>query len=217
MINSDIITYVEGFMKKIIMVLMVLLLVGCQSEIEDQNKEAVKLIRQGHYTEALNILKSALESDENDDTTWNNISVCYDAIGEYQLALEAAQEAVNLGKEKAAEYANLGNAYYDLGSVDEAKLAYSKALDIDDEYFFALFGMGVYYTESEEYEEALEYFENLYNNNPLNIDVVRYIAFCQYKSGRVDASIVFLEDHIEKVNAPDLTDLLLQIKEAQKK
>lgn len=204
-------------MKKIMIIVMVLLLAGCSSDVDDANKEALRLIHQENYTEALNILNASLEEDAEDDTTWNNISVCYDAIGEYQLALDAAQNAINFGKEKAAEYANLGNAYYDLGEIEQAKFAFTKALDIDEDYFFAKFGLGIYYTETKDYEKALEYFNDLYNNNPLNVDVVRYIAFCQYKLGKIDASIAFIEEHLEKVSSKTLEDLLQQIKDAQKK
>lgn len=199
-------------MKKLTIILLVLLLVGCNNDIEDMNKKALTLINQNNFTEALNVLKEALELDELDDTTWNNISVCYEAIGEYQLALEAAQVAVNNGEEKAAEYANLGNAYFDLDQIEEAQFSFKKALEIDEEYFYALFGMGMYYNEIQDHETALGYFEDLYENNPMNVEVVKMIAFSNYKLGKIDASIAFLEREIEKVVAPELEELLELIK-----
>lgn len=195
-------------MKKIWIVLISLLLISCQSDITQLNKDALKYIRMGNYTEALSILNEALTIDDEDDVTWNNISVCYEGIGEYQLALDAAQMAVNNGREKAAEYANLGNAYFDLGQVDEARISYTRALEIEDDYFFALYGMGVYYIEMEEYEKSLEYFTELYDNNPMNLDVVRYIAFSNFKMGKVDAAIAYLEGELEKINSVELEQLL---------
>ncbi|WP_240841538.1 tetratricopeptide repeat protein [Acidaminobacter sp. JC074] len=199
-------------MKKVLVIFicMVLasMLIACESKVDTHNREALKYVRMGNYTEALNLLNKAVELDPEDDTSWNNISLCYDAIGEYQLALEAAQKAVNLGEESEIEYSNLGNAYFDLGNIEEAKMAYEKALEIDDEYFYALYGMGIYYSEKEEYEKALEYFYNLYNNNPINVDVVRYIAFCNYKLGLVDESIEFLQAELDKVSSTELEQLL---------
>lgn len=195
-------------MKKILLLLMVLLLLGCQNESERYNKDALKLIRLGNYTEALHLLKEALEIDPENDTTWNNISLSYDAIGEYQLALDAAQKAVNLGDENEIEYSNLGNAYFDLGNIEDAKLAYEKSLELEEDYFYALYGLGNYYHEIEEYEEALVYFYNLYDNNPINIDVIRYIAFCNYKLGKTEISIEFLKGELEKINSDELEQLL---------
>lgn len=199
-------------MKKILIICLSFFLVGCGSDTDEINKEALKYIRVGNYTEGLNILQKALKEDPEDDTTWNNISLCYDAIGEYQLALEAAQNAVNYGEENATEYSNLGNAYFDLGSIEEAKLAYKKSLDIDPENFYALYGMGIYYNEVEEYEKALEFFEYLYNNNPFNEGVVRFIAYANFKMGYIDESIEFLEEQSSKVSSPEIEELLDQIK-----
>lgn len=187
---------------------MVVFLFGCENEVDTYNRDALKFIRAGNYTEALNLLNEALELDAEDDTTWNNISLCYDAIGEYQLALDAAQKAVNLGDENEIEYSNLGNAYFDLGNIEDAKLAYEKSLEIKEDYFYALYGLGNYYHELEEYEKALDYFYNLYDNNPINIDVIRYIAFCNYKLGQVDKSIEFLEGELKKINSNELEQLL---------
>lgn len=203
-------------MKKILLLFITLTLVSCTSNVEQLNKDALKYIRAENYTEGLNILNEALKEDPENDTTWNNISLCYDAIGEYQLALEAAQKAVNYGDENEIEYSNLGNAYFDLGLVEEAKLAYNKALDINPDYFYALYGMGIYYSETEDYNKALEYFENLYNNNPLNIGVVRYIAYSNYKLGKIDASIAFLEQELGKIKSNELEQLLELLYEFKK-
>lgn len=194
-------------MKKIILILLVLLLVGCESEVDTYNKDALKLIRAENYTEALNLLNKAIELDPEDDTTWNNISLCYDAIGEYQLALEAAQKAVNLGDQSEVEYTNLGNAYFDLGNIEEAKLAYEMALEIDDSYFYALYGVGIYHSEKENYEEALEVFYLLYETKPIHVDVLRYIAYCNYKLGYVDESIDFLETQLKNISSNELEQL----------
>lgn len=202
-------------MKKLWIILVCLLLISCQSDLENTNKDAITYMNQGNYTEALNLLKDALVGHEDDDTTWNNISVCYNAIGQYEEALSAAQSAVNIGKEKAAEYANLGNAYFNLDEKESAKIAYLKALDLDENYFHAKFGLGVYLTEKKQYDEALVYFDDLYNHNPLNVDVVRYIAYCQYKLGKVDAAIAFLESQLDKVYAPELEILIEEMKNNQ--
>lgn len=204
-------------MKKILLLCMCFFLIGCQSELEDLNKEALVYIKNLNYTEALNVLNEAIELDGENDITWNNISVCYEAIGEYQLALEAAQNAVNIGEEKAAEYANLGNANYDLGHHKAAKLAYDKALQIDDDYFYAKYGIGIYFSDQGDYETALSYFEDLYDNNPINIDVVKNIAFCNYQLGKVDASIAFLEGEIEKIDSSELHELLNMIQDMKTK
>lgn len=204
-------------MKRLVLILLLiqLFLVSCNTEVKDYNKDALFYIRQQNFTEALNILNEALTVDDKNDVTWNNISVCYEAIGEYELALEAARNAVNYGDEKAAEYANLGNAYFDLGYTEEAKLAFEQALNLDEKHFFALYGLGVYYNKKEDYEKSQTYFQGLYDDNPMNVDVVQYIAYNKYKMGKIDDAIVFLEIQAEKVSAPSLDILLEKIKAEQ--
>jgi len=199
----------------LILLLIQLFLISCNTEVKDYNKDALFYIRQQNFTEALNILNEALTVDDKNDVTWNNISVCYEAIGEYELALEAARNAVNYGDEKAAEYANLGNAYFDLGYTEEAKLAFEQALNLDEKHFFALYGLGVYYNKKEDYEKSQTYFQGLYDDNPMNVDVVQYIAYNKYKMGKIDDAIVFLEIQAEKVSAPSLDILLEKIKAEQ--
>lgn len=198
------------------MIFLFVLLTGCSSEVKDYNKEAKNLINNGNYSEALNILKEAIEIDDTNDVTWNNLSVCYEAIGEYDLALEAARNAVNYGDEKAVEYSNLGNAYFDLGFLEEARLAYERALDIDSDYFYAQYGLGVYYSKKESYEESQKIFKELLDNNPLNVGVVEHMAYNLYKMNRIDEAMVLLEVHIEKVKAPSLVELLEKIKDEVK-
>lgn len=199
-------------MKKIILISLILMmslsLISCENDIESGNKEALKLTRMGNYTEALNLLNDLLLKDNENDTTWNNISLCYDAIGEYNLALDAAKRAVALGDENEAEYSNLGNAYFDLNEIEKARDAYERSLELNEDYFYALYGMGIYHCRVDEYDQGIEYFINLYNNNPMNINVVRYIAFCEYKRGNIHKAIEFLEEEINKINDEQLLQLL---------
>lgn len=206
-------------MKRLICILVMatLVLTSCDTEVKDYNKEALYYINQQNYTEALNILNEALEIDDENDVTWNNISVCYEAIGDYESALSAARNAINYGDKKAIEYANLGNAYYDLGYVEEARISFEEALEMEAGHFYATYGLGVYYSQKEDYEKSQTYFQKLYDDNPMNVNVVEYLVYNTYKRGMVDEAIVFLEEEIKKVNAPSLDLLLEQILEAQKK
>jgi len=200
-------------MKRLLLVISFsLLFVACDQEVKDYNKEARSYINQKNYTEALNLLNEAIEIDDKNDITWNNLSVCYEAIGEYELALEAARNAINYGEKKAAEYANLGNAYYDLGFKEEARIAYEQGLDLDRSHFFSNYGLGVYYSKKGAYQEGQVYFMYLFDNYPLNVNVVEYIAYNKYKMGQVDAAIVFLEEATQMVNAPTLEQLLETLK-----
>ena len=75
--------------------------------------------------------------------------------------------------------------------------------------------MGIYYSAKEEYEQALEYFYNLYENNLINVDVVRYIAYCNYKMDNVTESIEFLQAELDKVSSTELEQLLELLLEYQ--
>ncbi len=196
-------------MKKLLILLLIsLLLISCNLEASNLNKEALKLMGVKRFDEAIELLEEALELDDTNDEIWNSISYCYDAVGKYQLALDAAKKAVELGDVNEIEYSNLGNAYYDLGQTEEAKKAFEKSLEIKDDYFYSLYGLGVYYSNLEQYDKALEYFNNLNDNNPQSPDVLKYLAFCKFKTGKIEEAITLLETKLEFTTDKELEDLL---------
>ncbi|HOO60099.1 MAG TPA: tetratricopeptide repeat protein [Candidatus Mcinerneyibacteriales bacterium] len=90
-------------MKEILTLLIVFVFItGCASipGIEDYNEYAFDLVTNGLYEEALFYLLKA-DSLTPDYRIKNNIALCYEALGERQLAQKYYQEALKLRETKA--------------------------------------------------------------------------------------------------------------------
>ena len=75
----------------------------------------------GNLDASRKIYEQWAQTYPRDDTPPNNLGVIYNAQGDFEKALPAAQEALRLTPGSGAGYANLVDAYRLLGRADEAK------------------------------------------------------------------------------------------------
>ena len=160
----------------------------CDYEAEGYNKllldYAYFLYTYGRYDKALEIwLREVLLSEQlygedhpNTATTYNNIGLVHNELGDYNKALDYHSKALSirekvLGKdhpETATSYNNIGLVYNELGDYDKALEYYSKALFIyekvlgEDHTLTATSynNIGLVYDNLGDYSKALEYYSN---------------------------------------------------------
>lgn len=191
-----------------IVILLSLILVGCSSDIDNLKDEARILIFNENYTEALVVLEKIIELDSEDEFTYNSLSITYDSTGEYELALEAGLKALELGEKTTVEYSNIGNVYFHLGQILEARDSYNQALLLNDKNEYAIYGLGQYYKKIKDYEKALEYFIIYNEYRPLEIDGIKSLVFSYFELGKIDLAIQLLETELSKYRSEDLDELL---------
>jgi tetratricopeptide (TPR) repeat protein len=93
------------------------------------------------------------------DSFYNNLSWANQELGNYELALEYIEKALEIHPNDSVEYTNLGNCYYSLGDYDKALPAYEEAIKLNPKEIFALEGLGEISFANSEYEEAILAFE----------------------------------------------------------
>ncbi len=113
------------------------------------------------YAKALDYYSQYLKSDDADNSYYYKAGWCCNDAEKYDEAityLEKYEPEEN--DDLAKKYAETGYANYKLKNNEEAVDAYKKALDAKPDYGTALRGLGnVYYDNTEEYDDAIKYFE----------------------------------------------------------
>jgi len=113
------------------------------------------------YSKALDYYKQYLQGDDIDNyyyykAGWSSNDL--EAYGDAINYLEKYEPTEN--DDIAKKYAEIGYANYKLENNDESIDAYKKALDAKPGYGTALRGLGnVYYNNTEDYDAAIDYFE----------------------------------------------------------
>lgn len=129
---------------------------------EEYYKEALCLIKNEEYEEAMSILERIVNTDSSSlkALVYSQIGYCNDSMGNYKKAIEAYEQAINFNPDDATIYNNLGDAFEKLGLYDKAINAYKEAINIKPNYPLACNNLGQVYSELGLYDEAIELFKN---------------------------------------------------------
>ena len=79
--------------------------------------------------------------------------------GQYQKAVQAFQQAIQMEPASEEAYLHLGNSYFELGSYDAAADAFHHVLKINPSHSTALFYLGLSLIQQKKYAESIPYFE----------------------------------------------------------
>ncbi|HPP01891.1 MAG TPA: tetratricopeptide repeat protein [bacterium] len=85
--------------------------------------QGLDLYGQGKHREAIAEYQKALEIDPEDGEIYMAISMCYQMLGEWDPALEAARRAVDLSPREPLSYTNLSRVLVKKGMIPEAEEA----------------------------------------------------------------------------------------------
>ncbi len=91
-----------------------------------------------------------------------------DAIGYYEEAIRAYDNATELNPKYLTAWKNKGNILYSLGRYNESLEAYNRAIEIDPKYGLALFGKGLVLDELNRYDEAVQAYDGAIETLPKN-------------------------------------------------
>lgn len=73
--------------------------------------------------------------------------------------IQQLKEKICLNPDEPLNYKELGNIYFELNDLEEAKNNYCKALDIDSGYYLACHNLGLVYAKMGHFEIAIDYFK----------------------------------------------------------
>lgn len=123
---------------------------------EEYKAEGNKYFTAKDFPKAIELFSKAIEaSAEPNHVLYSNRSACYASLKQFDQALKDAESCVGINATWAKGYNRVGAAQYGLGNLEDAKKAYSKALELDSANAMAQSGI-----------KAVEDAENARNAQP---------------------------------------------------
>ena len=119
-----------------------------------------------NFTEAVTLLKRAVELEPKDNAAWNNLGQAYLSLGQTDAAIDAYQRQIAVNPNSQYTYNNLGRAFVAKRNYDKAETAFLKQLEVNPLDKFTPGNLGGLYLERRNYERAAEQFEKAIERNP---------------------------------------------------
>ena len=102
-----------------------------KAAVDTFKEVAIDDFKSENYERAVKHLTVALSLDEKSHVLYSNRCTAYIALEQYERAMEDADECVRLQPTWAKGYSRRAAAKFHLGDLQAAKLAYSKAWDLE--------------------------------------------------------------------------------------
>ncbi len=122
--------------------------------------------RKGEIKKAIETYEKALSLDKNYGIVYNNLGSLYLSVfmknpkREFsERALNYFKRAIELDPELPSAYNGLGSLYKKIGMVEDAIYNWEKALELDPNFDFPAYNLGIACMERGEKERALKYFQ----------------------------------------------------------
>lgn len=116
-----------------------------------------------NYDKALDHYNKSLELDPNYAPAYNNLGYLQYSMGNYTEAEQAFKNYISLMPDEANPYDSYAEFLLKQGRYDESIDQYQKAIDVDPEFVIALYGIGNNYDFKMDYENARNYFQQLFD------------------------------------------------------
>lgn len=139
-----------------------------------------------------------LQDVEGLDAYGNNVvGVYYHTIGEFELAVEFFEIAIEENPDDPRFWNNNCIALRDLREYEEALDYCLEALDMDSETIYYFYDTGVIYKALGDYETAEGYLEDAVNQDPSNIDYLSALAVNDVFLGDAEEAIEHFDDYVD--------------------
>ncbi len=143
--------------------------------------------------EIQSLIDEDLQTDNSKAHLLNEQGILLAATGEYELAIEAFEKALQINPDKHEARYNKGNALSDLGRYELAIEAYEKALQITPDNCDAWNNKGVMLNNLGRYELAIEAYEKALQIKPDLHESCYNKACCYALQGKVELAIENLQ------------------------
>ena len=130
-----------------------------QSKIREVLNSAEELMHLSRADEALEMLQSLLEKDENHLQTLNTLGLCHYRMKNYDQALGTFKDLIQADPEQTAFRLNMSLVLIKLNQLDEAHQALDHVLSIEPAHQRAHSVLGLVYEQKGEFDKAMIHYE----------------------------------------------------------
>ena len=102
-----------------------------KEESLEYKERAIEAFNEQNYKGAVDLLKKAIKLDPDNHIFFSNRAAAHMALEQYDRALVDADECIRLQPTWAKGYSRRAAAKFHLGDLQAAKIAYSKAWDLE--------------------------------------------------------------------------------------
>jgi len=196
-------------MKKILLIISSLMLIGCTSADEKKKKEhylikGMNYSKSGNYTKAIDEYKDFYEIDKKDPILLKELGLAYAQLDDYESAEKYYLEAFTLNPEDQITLSNIAILYYKMGKLEESKY-YLSQIAPDSRNFKIYLLKGYISYDEKKYEDAYLNFTKVLNLIKIEdyTFINKYVEILQ-KTNRTNEIYSFIYKVYEvKKNNPD--------------
>jgi tetratricopeptide (TPR) repeat protein len=157
----------------------------------------------GRTSEAISVLKHALEVAPNSDEAYGRIAWVDLNNGRSADAIQYFQKAIDINPYYWMNYNNLGNAYYQIGDFAKAAEYYRKVIELDPGNSYAYNNLGAVLLQSGRFEEALAPFQKVLQFSP-DAQAYSNLGIAYFYQKKYDQAITAYEKAVQLVPNSDM-------------
>ncbi len=159
--------------------------VDVDSDVEFDFKNAIVLMQEDKYAQAVPVLKTVIEREKRLPAPYVNIAIAYNKLGDSKAAEENLISALKLDIGHPVANNELGLLYRKSGKFNAARTAYENAIKDHPEYLPARRNLGVLCDlYLHDYECALRQFEEYLDLKPDDKTVAIWVADVKQRLGK---------------------------------
>ena len=117
-------------------------------ELSAQTKKAIFLAREGNFLESAKIYNDLILKGKSNHLTFHRLAGIYEKLGKRKEAFQCLQKAINVKKNYAEAYCDIGRYLLDAKEIKSALNYYAKALEYNPNLFGAYINIGNIYQKS---------------------------------------------------------------------
>ena len=151
------------------------------SSYETQKQEAMQLIKQGRFEEALDVLEAIISGYGAEIELLDMQGMCFFRLGRYEQAAACYAQEAELDPKNATPLTNLGAVYNRIKRPAEALEALRKAIHRDKKKVDAYYNMGIAHRQAGDYSLAISAYKEAIKINP------------QFEQAHLNIANVYLE------------------------
>lgn len=132
-------------------------------EIQALYDKANDFFYNNDYDNAQKIYLEILEKDKDHYLSYEKLSKIEKSRNNLKKSTEYLEKALNIHGENASGWNDIGNIYFDLRDFDSALKSYKKAIEIDDQFYWSYYNIGLsliefYPGDASKKKEALDWY-----------------------------------------------------------